>query len=290
MSQARLAAYKASDIMQWRFLVSLLKPAHFKRWINRGHITPLEFGFISSGFEPILDVFLFKIVEDLQTILHHISRQISFEDIHSSDKTFIPFIKELFPHIKKEEDAKDKILSQAQCLLDCLEIINRGMMAMPKEYQACFATEQVSEQGASKEKLWRFDFLVHWAKTDLHLSLPTEICMLDNDVSIQKELDVHFGKTIHKLNESELIIDGWFNLNNCRAPKLKALIESYVKEERLCKKNIKRKFSTGNIQEHLKDDFDVIGSEGDSDDFLKKLSHVATINTKGASLKKKDPR
>ena len=93
----------------------------------------------------------------------------------------------------------------------------------------------------------------------------------------------------HKLNGSELIIDGWFNLNSCRAPKLIALIEAYVKEEDLCKKNPKRTFSTGNIQAHLNADFEIIGSEGSSDNFLKNLSHVASIAPKGASLKKRIP-
>ena len=158
---------------------------------------------------------------------------------------------------------------------------------MPEECQACFS----NEQGALKENLWRFDFLVHWAKTDLNFSLPSESCMLDNNFNIQKELDAHFGKTIsHKFNNSELVIEGWCNLNNCRAPKLKALIEAYVKEEELCKKSPDRNFSTGNTQAHLKADFEVINSEGDNDNFLKNLSHVASVTPKGASLKKRIPK
>ena len=74
MSQAWLATYNASDSYQWKFLVSLLKPAYLKRWANRKHVTPLEFGFISSGLEPIPNEFLLKVVEELQTILHNINR------------------------------------------------------------------------------------------------------------------------------------------------------------------------------------------------------------------------
>jgi hypothetical protein len=111
-----------------------------------------------------------------------------------------------------------------------------------------------------------------------------------NNFNFQKELEAHFGKTIsHKFNGSELIIDGWFNLNSCRAPKLKALIEAYVKEEELCKKNPKRTFSTGSIQAHLNADFEIINSKGDKDNFLEKLSHVASITPSGASLKKRTP-
>ena len=187
MSQAWLATYNASDSYQWKFLVSLLKPAHLKRWANRKHLTQLEFGFISSGLEPIPNEFLLNVMEELQAIMHNINRKVSFESLQYSDKTFIPSIKELFPHIKKEEDAKERILEQAQHLLDCLEMIHRSMMAMPEECQACFS----NEQGALKEKLWRFDFLVHWAKTDLNFSLPSEICMLDNNFNIQKFISIN---------------------------------------------------------------------------------------------------
>src|SRR3546814_9297723 len=60
------------------------------------------------------------------------SSDVCSSDLYS-DKTFIPTIKKLFPHIKKEEDAKEKILGQAQYLLDCLEMTHRGMMAMRSE-------------------------------------------------------------------------------------------------------------------------------------------------------------
>jgi hypothetical protein len=192
MNLTSSSSLQVSDGCQWRFIISLLKPVDFNRWITRRHITPLEFGSILFGCEPIPNEFLFKVVEELQIILHNINRQTSLRSIADGDIAFVQAINKLCHHVKNEAEAKEKILEQAQGLLDCLEMINRGMMAMPKEYQACFA----NEQGTFKEKLWRFDFLVHWAKTDLYLSLPTEICMLDNNFNFQKELEAHFGKTM----------------------------------------------------------------------------------------------
>ena len=61
-----------------------------------------------------------------------------------------------------------------------------------------------------------------------------------------------------------------------------------MKEEELCKNNPNRNFSTGHIQKHLKADFEVTGLKGDKDNFLKNLSHVASITPTGVSLKKKD--
>jgi hypothetical protein len=225
-----------SDNYQWRILIGLLKPITYSRWVKRPLITPLEFGFIWSGYEPRPDEFLSKVVEELQTILYHI-KPASFRNMYSSEG-FIKSVRELFPNIKGEAEVIEKILQQAQALLDCLEVINRGMKAIPKEYNACFSIDQ----DTLKEKLWRFDYLVHWAKADLQHSLPAEISMLDNNFNIKEELAAHFGQTIkHKFSESELIIDEWFNLKLCRAPKLKALIETYIKEEELCKKKYKQK-------------------------------------------------
>ncbi|NDH68655.1 MAG: hypothetical protein EBY22_12285, partial [Gammaproteobacteria bacterium] len=195
---------QVSDGCQWRFLISLLMPVDFNRWITRRYITPLEFCFILFGCEPIPNEFLFKIVEELQIVLQNINRQTSFRSI--SDRAFIQSINKLCPHVKNEEEAKEKILEQAQGLLDCLEIINRGMLAMPEEYTSCFSLDQ----GTFKEKLWRFEFLIHWIKHESNIKIPHELIGLDEGFDLQKELNNESNKNSLRqvFGEDQIMNDG----------------------------------------------------------------------------------
>lgn len=223
MSQAWLASYKASDSYQWRFLIDLLKPITSSRWIKRPQVTALEFGFILSGYEPIPDQFLSKVVEELQTTLYHI-KPASFRNMYSSEG-FIKSVRERFPGIKGEAEVIEKILQQAQALLDCLEIINRGMIAMPREYQACFSIEQ----GTFKEKLWRFEFLIYWAKHEVNIQVPHELIQLDESFELQKELD---SKTKNELRQAfgkdQIMVDGLIDVRKIMSTKLVLALENYV--------------------------------------------------------------
>ena len=186
--QAWLASLKNSGSYQWGFLIGLLKPIIHSRWKNPKKVTLLEFGFILSGYEPIPNKIMSKVVEELRTILYQIKPS-SFQDMHNDyNEDLLKSVRELFPNIKQETEIVQLVMQQAQALLNCLETIHRGSLTIPKEHQACFATEQ----GKGKEKLWRFDYLVYWARTDLLLSLPAEICVLNKKFNIKKELGSHF--------------------------------------------------------------------------------------------------
>lgn len=90
------------------------------------------------------------------------------------------------------------------------------------------------------------------------------------------------------LDKKRLIDNGWFNLDACTAPKLKAIIYAYANEMSICAKDKNRKFSTGNVAEHLAKSYEVINSaKTEHGNFFKTLSEIASISPTGRSLKKK---
>ena len=215
---------QVSDSYQWRFLISLLKPIHFNRWANRRYITALEFGFILSRYQPIPNEFLSKVVEELQIVLHGINRQTSFQDI--ADRAFIQSVNELCPHVASEKDAKEKILVQAHELLDCLEIINRGMITMPEEYKSCFSLEQ----GTFKENLWQFEFLIHWIKQESNIKIPDELIELDKEFELQKELNnkIYKNNLREIFGKDQIMNDGLIDVRKIMSTKLVLALENYV--------------------------------------------------------------
>lgn len=140
----------------------------------------------------------------------------------------------------------------------------------------------------SGETKYEAVFLSQWAKLNNFLIKPTYLpkpSVYEEDLNINSESPNNLTDYVDK---KRLIDNGWFNLEACTAPKLKALIYAYAKEMELCTNNENRKFSTGSVAEHLARDYEVINSEKkDHDNFFKTLGEVASISPTGRSLKKK---
>ena len=220
------ASYKASADYQWSFLAGLLKPVDYARWIKRRHITPLDFGFISSGYEPMPNKLLFDIVEELQAVLHVIDCNVCFHDVLRSNKKLMQSVNDLFPKIKVMENVKKRIFKQAHYLLDRFEIIKRGMLVMPEEFKLCFSVQESS----FKEDLWRFDFLIYWARTKVAIEIPRELVNLDERFDLQKELgDVTNKDDLrHSFGKGEIMRDGLVDVRKIMSTKLVLAIENYV--------------------------------------------------------------
>ena len=136
--------------------------------------------------------------------------------------------------------------------------------------------------------MWRTGFLICWAKGLPNLKIPNEIIAFDKGFDKENEALI---KQLVTLDQNTLLHEGWFNTNACRAPKLSALIDGYVQEEKLVASKNNRNFSTGNIAKYIKKNFEIVNpNDSDEENFVKKLSEVATIEPKGISLKKKSPK
>jgi hypothetical protein len=131
-------------------------------------------------------------------------------------------------------------------------------------------------------------FLCQWAKSNNFLvksNYQPKPSVDEEDLHLNSEIPNNLA---NYLDKKRLIDNGWFNLESCTAPKLKALIYAYAKEMALCINNESRKFSTGSVAEHLAKDYEVINSEEkDHAHFFKSLGTVASVSPTGRSLKKK---
>jgi hypothetical protein len=161
-------------------------------------------------------------------------------------------------------------------LIHTLRRLDRSLIKITKIEEEIYSDRQQTIHCDSK---WRSDFLVYFAKKN-ELPVRAEMANLD------KDFDPNVDVPSVQLDSNQLLMDGWFNLKACRAPKLVALIQAYVKEEQRCIKNKEHKFSTGNITAILKNDYEIIG-DMDVDNFLKRMIHVASIDPSGGTFKKK---
>ncbi|WP_133131405.1 hypothetical protein [Legionella yabuuchiae] len=182
----------------------------------------------------------------------------------------------------KPKYTDEKILSNANCLLSYAEVISREAILISEDERKLYSIPK------SNIEMWRTGFLICWAKGLPNLKIPNEIIAFDKGFDKENEALI---KQLVTLDQNTLFHEGWFNTNACRAPKLSALIDGYVQEEKLVASKNNRNFSTGNIAKYIKKNFEIVNpNDSDEENFVKKLSEVATIEPKGISLKKKSPK
>ena len=231
MTQYLLAAFKASENDKWRSLLASLRSVDYERWKKRSCITSLEFVYLLAGFEPLPDALLCKTVVALRNILFNISRKVSFKDIFSHDKGFWSLLTEFkikYPDAKTEAELIDKIIEQASLLLDIMEVVYRAITTISSEHDSYFS----QPQEGSREKLWRFDFLVYWLKNETSIVVPEAIGDVDHQFDLQKELLANLDSSESNLRRlfgnHEIMKDGLIDVRKIMSTKLLLSIESYV--------------------------------------------------------------
>ena len=231
MTEYFLAASKASENDKWRTLLVSLRPVNYERWKKRSCITSLEFVYLLAGFEPLPDALLCKTVVELRYILFNITRNVSFKNIFSHDKGFWSLLAEFkikYPDVKTEAELIDKIIERASLLLDIMEIVYRAMTTISPEHDSCFS----QPQEGSREKLWRFDFLVYWLKNETSIVVPEAIGDVDHQFDLQKELLAKLysseSNLRHLFGKHEIMKDGLIDVRKIMSTKLLLSFENYV--------------------------------------------------------------
>lgn len=241
---------------EWKIkrLMLFIQPSDYDEWITYPMITIAEFGLLLADCNPDVG----------KKGLNSLLKELEAMNGDIIDKTYIQW-----PKYKN--------------LLHILRKLDRSRTQFTKRDEDLYSDKQKTIYSDSK---WQMDFLVYFAK-----KIGIEVPAIMSDLNKDFNPDIAEKRLLKtKLDKKHLLIDGWFNLDACRAPKLVALIYAYAKEEELCQTHPNRKFSTTNVATHINASYEVVGSDGtDHDEFVRKLSNAASIQQKGASLKKREP-
>lgn len=258
-----------------------IHPVDYLTWSNRRYITLTEFAYLAAGFEPYHNGSLNSLVIELKEAIHNIASNEVRKNFYYLDEN----VQSQFTNFNRTYNSSngvdliDKIISNAKSLLNYAEIINRESLLFDENVY-----ELHSKKNHEGELMWRTGYLVDWAINVARFEIPDEILPFDRDYNIDNEI---LKKQLTTIDKKLIFHKGWFNTTACRAPKLAALIDGYIKEETLVAANQNRKFSTGNIAAHIQNDYEVIRPGKNIDETIKTLSEVASITPSGFSLKKR---
>lgn len=259
-----------------------IHPINYLTWGKRRYISLSEFAYLAAGFEPYHNGTLSSLVIELKEAIHNIDSNEVRRNFYYLDEN----VQSQFTKFNRTYDSSngvdliDKIIGNAKNLLNYAEIINRESLLFDENDY-----ELHSKRTHDGELMWRTGHLVNWAINIAKFEIPDEIFPFDRDYNLKNEI---LKKQITTADNNLILYKGWFNTAACRAPKLLALIDAYINEEKLVAANPNRKFSTGNIASYIQHNYDIIQPGQNIDEAIKKLSLVASITQSGFSLKKRD--